>query len=518
MRALISVSDKTGIVEFAKNLQELGVEIISTGGTHKVLEEAGIKVVGISEVTGFPECLDGRVKTLHPNIHAGLLAMRSNPEHMKQLKDLDIDTIDMVVVNLYPFKQTILKDNVTRQEAIENIDIGGPTMLRSAAKNYQDVAVVVDPRDYEKTIQELKANKEISLETKFYLCSKVFAHTAHYDTLIATYMKKERADLTLPETFTMTFEKLQEMRYGENPHQKAAFYKEVMNNDGLLVSAQQLHGKALSFNNINDTNGALELLKEFEEPTVVGCKHSNPCGVGTSDNIHEAYMKAYSADPTSIFGGIIVANREIDEKTAEEINKIFIEIVVAPSYSQKALEILKSKKNIRLLQIDDIMKKQDENSYDLKKVAGGILLQTIDSKLLPDDGQLKVVTKASPTEQEMKDLIMAWKIVKHTKSNAITIVKNGQSIGIGPGQVNRIWACKQAIEHAIEYLGEDSLKGACLGSDAFFPFSDSVEAACEAGITSVIQPGGSIRDNDSIEFCDKNNMSMVFTDMRHFRH
>ena len=518
MRALISVSDKTGIVEFAKKLQELGVEIISTGGTHKALENAGIKVIGISEVTGFPECLDGRVKTLHPNIHAGLLAMRSNPEHMKQLSDLKIETIDMVVVNLYPFKQTILRDNVTRQEAIENIDIGGPTMLRSAAKNYQDVAVVVDPEDYNKVIDEIKTNNEVSLDTKFYLCSKVFAHTANYDTLIATYMKKERKDYNLPETFTMTFEKIQDMRYGENPHQKAAFYKEVKKADGLLASAVQLHGKALSFNNINDTNGALELLKEFEEPTVVACKHANPCGVGTGKTSYEAYVKAFNADPTSIFGGIVVFNREVDERAAEEINKIFVEIVVAPSYSTKALEILKSKKNIRLLLIENIMEKQDENSYDLKKVAGGILVQTIDSKLLSEEVQIKTATKNEPTEQEMKDLIMAWKIVKHTKSNAITIVKNGQSIGVGPGQVNRIWACKQAIDHAVEFLGEESLKGAALASDAFFPFPDCVEEAAKAGITAIIQPGGSLNDKASIEACDKYNISMIFTGMRHFKH
>ncbi len=516
MRALISVSDKNGIVEFAKKLQELGVQIISTGGTHKTLEEAGVKVTGISEVTGFPECLDGRVKTLHPNIHAGLLAMRYNPEHMKQLEELKIETIDIVVVNLYPFKETILKEGVIREVAIENIDIGGPTMLRSAAKNYQDVAVVVDPRDYNLVLDELKTGNGVSLDTKFYLCSKVFAHTSHYDTMIAAYMKKERQDNNLPETFTMTFEKVQEMRYGENPHQKAAFYKEVGKTDGLLSSALQLHGKELSFNNINDTNGALELLKEFEEPAVVACKHSNPCGVGTGENVYDAYVKTYNADPTSIFGGIVVMNREMDEKTAEEINKIFVEIVVAPSYSEKALEILKSKKNIRLLAIENITTKQDENSYDLKKVAGGILVQTIDSKLLA--GELKTVTKKEPTEQEMKDIIMAWKIVKHTKSNAITIVKNGQSIGIGPGQVNRIWACKQAIEHAVEFLGKDSLKGASLASDAYFPFSDCVEAAAEAGITAIIQPGGSIRDNDSIEACDKHNMSMLFTDMRHFKH
>lgn len=517
MRALISVSDKTGIVEFAKELINLGIEIISTGGTYKTLQDAGIKVTGISEVTNFPECLNGRVKTLHPNIHAGILAMRSNSEHMKQLSDLNIQTIDLVVVNLYPFKQTILKENVTRQEAIENIDIGGPTMLRSAAKNYQDVAVIVDPKDYEKVLNELKETKEVSLQTKFYLCSKVFSHTAHYDTLISNYMKKELKDYSLPDTFTMTYEKIQEMRYGENPHQKAAFYKEVQRADGLLTSAVQLHGKELSFNNINDTNGALELLKEFDEPAVVACKHSNPCGVGISYNIYDAYMKAFDSDPTSIFGGIVVFNREIDKKTAEEINKIFVEIIAAPSYEEKAIEILKSKKNIRLLQIENISQKQDENAYDIKKVAGGILVQTIDSKLFPEE-ELKNVTSAVPTEQEMKDLLIAWKIVKHTKSNAITIVKNGQSVGIGPGQVNRIWACKQAIEHAYEFLGKDSTKGAVLASDAFFPFPDCVEEAAKAGITSIIQPGGSIKDDESINMCNKHNISMVFTGMRHFKH
>ncbi len=517
MRALISVSDKTGIVEFAKELANLGVEIISTGGTHSTLKEAGIKVTGISEVTNFPECLDGRVKTLHPNIHAGILAMRSNPYHMKQLSDLNIDTIDLVVVNLYPFKQTILRSGVSREEAIENIDIGGPTMLRSAAKNYQDVAVIVDPNDYDRVLLELKDGKEVSLDTKLYLCSKVFAHTAHYDTLIASYIKNEMKDYTLPETFTMTYEKIQEMRYGENPHQKAAFYKEVKNSEGLLASAVQLHGKELSFNNINDTNGALELLKEFDEPAVVACKHANPCGVGIADNIYDAYLKAFKADPTSIFGGIVVFNKRIDEKTAEEINKIFVEIIVAPSYEDRALEILKSKKNIRLLQIKNISQKQDENAYDIKKIAGGILVQTIDSKLFPE-AELKTVTASTPTEQEMKDLLMAWKIVKHTKSNAITIVKNGQSVGIGPGQVNRIWACKQAIEHAYDFLGLESTKGAALASDAFFPFPDCVEEAAKAGITAIIQPGGSIKDDDSIEECNKHNICMVFTGMRHFKH
>ncbi|TCK98770.1 IMP cyclohydrolase /phosphoribosylaminoimidazolecarboxamide formyltransferase [Natranaerovirga hydrolytica] len=516
-RALISVSDKTGIVELARDLDNLGVEIISTGGTAKKIQEAGISVINISDVTGFPECLDGRVKTLHPNIHAGLLAMRSNEDHMKQVEELNVDLIDLVVVNLYPFKETILKEGVTREEAIENIDIGGPTMLRSAAKNYQDVAVVVDPSDYSKVVEEVKNNKEVSLETKFYLCKKVFEHTAHYDSLIANYLIKEVGDKDLPDTIALTYEKVQDMRYGENPHQKAAFYKEVGQTKGALTSAKQLHGKALSFNNINDTNGALELLKEFDEPTIVACKHANPCGVGSASTIFEAYQKAYEADPVSIFGGIITANDEIDVKTAEAINNIFVEIVVAPSFTTEALEVLQQKKNIRLLQLDDIKTKQPDEAIDVKKVAGGLLVQTVNNKLLPNE-ELEVVTDRQPTEAEMKDLLFALKVVKHAKSNGIAIAKDQKSIGIGPGQVNRIWACKQAIDHGREHLGEDSLKGAALASDAFFPFDDCVEEAHKAGIKCIIQPGGSIRDKDSIEACNKYGIAMVFTGMRHFKH
>lgn len=515
-RALISVSDKTGIVDFAKKLESLGVEIISTGGTAKQLVESGVNVIGITDVTGFPECLDGRVKTLHPNIHAGLLAMRSNEKHMSQLEELQVTPIDLVVVNLYPFKQTILKDGVTREEAIENIDIGGPTMLRSAAKNFQDVAVVVDPEDYDVVLEELEAKGQVAYDTKFYLCSKVFEHTAHYDTLIANYMRGQRQATDLPETISMTFEKVQDMRYGENPHQKAAFYKEVGRTKGCLTNAVQLHGKALSFNNINDTNGALELLKEFDEPTVVACKHANPCGVGSADSIYDAYIKAYKADPVSIFGGIVVANREIDDKTAEEINKIFVEIVVAPSYTEAAMTVLMKKKNIRVLTLEDIMVKQPDTAYDLKKVSGGLLVQTIDNALLPED--IQVVTKTQPTKEQMEDMLFTWKVVKYAKSNGIAIGKDKMSVGVGPGQVNRIWACKQAIDHAVEHLGEDALKGASLASDAFFPFSDCVEVAAAAGISCIIQPGGSIRDKESIEACDKYGIAMVFTGMRHFKH
>lgn len=517
MRALISVSDKSGIIELAKELVLLGIEIVSTGGTYSKLKKADIPAINISELTGFPECLDGRVKTLHPMVHGGLLAMRSNPSHMKELADLNIDTIDIVIVNLYPFKSTILKDGVTRAEAVENIDIGGPTMLRSAAKNYQDVVVVVDPKDYDMVLSELKKDKKVALDTKLYLMHKVFMHTSAYDTLIADYLKKERKDRSMPETLTMTFEKVQDMRYGENPHQSAAFYREVGKRVGSIADAKQLHGKELSFNNINDTNGALELLKEFTKPTVVACKHGNPCGVGSSDKIYDAWKKASTADMVSIFGGILVSNREVTLEIAEEMNKIFLEVVVAPSYEKEALELLQAKKNIRLLELSDIDQAQDEDAYDLKKVNGGLIVQTIDSKLL-EEGGLKVVTSRTPSEKEMEDLLFAWRVVKFVKSNGIALAKDLQTIGIGPGQVNRVWATKQSIEHAAELIGADATKGAVLASDAFFPFEDCVEAAHQAGITAIIQPGGSIRDEDSINKCNEYGITMVFTGMRHFKH
>lgn len=517
MRALISVSDKTGIVEFAKELESLGVEIISTGGTYHKLTEAGVKAMEISELTGFPECLDGRVKTLHPVVHAGILAMRSNESHMKQLADLNIETIDMVVVNLYPFKATILKDDVTRAEAVENIDIGGPTMLRSAAKNYQDVTVVVDPADYETVLTELKEKKAVSLDTKFYLMQKVFMHTASYDTMIANYIKNERKDHSLPETLTMTFEKVQDMRYGENPHQKAAFYREIGNKKGSITDAIQLNGKELSFNNINDTNGALELLKEFTEPTVVACKHGNPCGVGSDEDIVKAWEKAFSADKVSIYGGIVVVNREVTLELAEKMKPVFLEVVVAPSYQKEALELFQTKKNIRILELKDIEVPQDGNAYDLKKVNGGLIVQTIDDQLYEEEN-LKVVTDRAPSEKEMEDLKFAWRVVKFTKSNGIALAKDKQSIGIGPGQVSRIWSTRQSIDHANELIGPDATKGAVLASDAFFPFDDCVEEAHKAGITAIIQPGGSIRDEDSIKKCNEYGIAMVFTGMRHFKH
>ncbi|WP_330400962.1 bifunctional phosphoribosylaminoimidazolecarboxamide formyltransferase/IMP cyclohydrolase [Sporanaerobium hydrogeniformans] len=516
MRALISVSDKTGIVAFAKALRELGVEIISTGGTYHTLQQEGVEVIGISEVTGFPECLDGRVKTLHPAIHAGLLNIRANEEHQKQMKELGLENIDMVVVNLYPFKATILKPDVTLKEAIENIDIGGPTMLRSAAKNNQDVAVIVDPADYAVVLNELKANKEVSTETKFYLATKVFEHTANYDSMIATYLRKQRGDYSLPEKFTMTFEKVQDMRYGENPHQQAAFYQEVGATKGTLAAAKQLNGKELSYNNINDANGALELLKEFTEPTIVAVKHANPCGVGSGKTIFEAYKKAYKADPISIFGGIVVSNQNIDKQTAEEMAKIFLEIVIAPSYDEAALEVLCAKKNLRVLQLDHI-DYVNPHMLDMKKVGGGLIVQDKDLTLLVEE-DLKVVTDRAPSEEEMKDLLFAWKLVKHVKSNGIALAKEGQSIGMGGGQTNRIWATKQALEHGLEFLGKEGVKGSVLASDAFFPFDDCVKAAVEYGITAIIQPGGSVRDEDSIKVCNAHNIAMLFTGMRHFKH
>ncbi|ABN52478.1 MAG TPA: bifunctional phosphoribosylaminoimidazolecarboxamide formyltransferase/inosine monophosphate cyclohydrolase [Hungateiclostridium thermocellum] len=511
-RALISVSDKTGIVEMARELQSMGVDIISTGGTAKTLSDAGIKVINISDVTGFPECLDGRVKTLHPKVHAGILAIRSNEEHMRQLKELNIETIDMVIINLYPFKQTILKENVDLSEAIENIDIGGPTMIRAAAKNYQDVVVIVDPSDYAAVLEELKTTKDVSLKTKFKLAYKVFEHTSHYDTLIAKYLREQIGEDEFPQTLSLTFEKVQDMRYGENPHQKAVFYKEVGANVGCITAAKQLHGKELSYNNINDANGAIEIIKEFDEPTVVAVKHANPCGVASASNIYDAYIKAYEADPVSIFGGIIAANREIDEKTAEEINKIFVEIVIAPSFTEGALKILTQKKNIRLLQLEDISAKIPKGTYDMKKVPGGLLVQNYNSELLNMD-DLKVVTEKKPTQEELEDLIFAMKVVKHTKSNGIALAKGKQTIGVGPGQTNRVTACKIAIEY-----GGERTKGAVLASDAFFPFADCVEAAAAAGITAIIQPGGSIRDQESIDACNKYGIAMVFTGMRHFKH
>lgn len=508
-RALISVSDKTGIVEFAKELTALGYEIISTGGTHKAIADAGIPVIGISDITGFPECLDGRVKTLHPAVHAGLLAMRSNKEHMQQLEELGINTIDIVCVNLYPFKQTIMKSDVELQEAIENIDIGGPTMLRSAAKNFQDVTVLVDPADYATALEQLKKDGKVSIETKFYLMYKVYQHTAVYDTMVANFLR-EKNKIEFPEQITFAYEKAQDLRYGENPFQKAVFYKEVFQADGALTSAVQLHGKELSYNNINDANGALDLLREFSEPAIVACKHANPCGVGTANTISEAFRLAYESDPVSVFGGIIASNRVIDKDTAEQISKIFIEIVIAPDFTDEAMEILTRKQNIRLLKLESINAAIKVGAYDMKKVYGGLLVQEYDTDLFDD---IKVVTKKAPTDKEIEDMRFAMKVVKHTKSNAIVVAKDGATMGVGAGQTNRIWAAQQAIEHSLT-----STKGAVMASDAFFPFPDCVEAAAKAGITAIVQPGGSKNDQASIDAADAAGIAMIFTGARHFKH
>ena len=534
-RALVSVSDKTGVVDFCRGLVANGFEIISTGGTAKALKDAGIEVIGISEITGFPECLDGRVKTLHPNVHAGLLAMRSNPEHMQQLEQLNINTIDIVCVNLYPFKAT-LERGADFAECIENIDIGGPTMIRAAAKNYQAVAVIVDPNDYGKVLEEL-ASGGVTLQTKKLLQYKVFAHTAVYDSLISNYLAAQLG-IEYPDSVTFAYEKAQEMRYGENPQQTAVFYREQFTRKGSLAAAKQLWGKELSYNNINDANGALELLKEFgDTPAVVACKHANPCGVGTGKTIHEAYLRAYNSDPVSVFGGILAINGEVDADTAKEINKIFIEIVMAPSYTDEALEILKQKANIRLLVIDDISARREASAKDMKKVYGGLLVQGYDESLIKGEdmtlftkkasveetvlpsGKVKtvyglgVVTDRAPTAQEVEALLFNWKVVKHTKSNAIVIGKEGRTTGIGMGQTNRIWAAQQAIAHA----GEEA-KGSVMASDAFFPFPDCVEECIKAGITAIIQPGGSIQDRASVEACNASGIAMVFVGDRHFKH
>lgn len=517
MRVLISVSDKRGVAGFARRLAEMGAEIISTGGTHKLLEEEGIPVTGISEVTGFPECLDGRVKTLHPSVHGGILAMRDKEEHMEQLKKLNIQTIDIVAINLYPFRETIRKPDVTLEDAIENIDIGGPAMLRSSAKNHRDVVVICDPSDYGPVLEELIEKGGVSYATKYRLALKVFDHTAAYDAMIAEYLRKEgsrvlgETEEDLPETLTLTFEKAQELRYGENPHQKAAYYKEVRPYEGSLARAVQLHGKELSFNNINDANGALEALKEFEEPAVVAVKHANPCGVAVGENIYQAYGKAYEADPVSIFGGIIAANRTIDRETAEEIHKIFVEIVIAPDFTEEALTVLRQKANIRLLELPSIGQTPPEGELDLKKVSGGLLVHSRDDLLFQEE--LQVVTKRQPTPDEMEQLKLAMKVVKHVKSNGIVIARDNRTLGIGPGQVNRIWAVENAIRQAT-----GDLQGAVMASDAFFPFDDCVAAAGAAGITAVIHPGGSLKDQDSIDKADELGMAMVITGVRHFKH
>ncbi|WP_163653731.1 bifunctional phosphoribosylaminoimidazolecarboxamide formyltransferase/IMP cyclohydrolase [Listeria sp. PSOL-1] len=507
-RALISVSNKTGIIQFAKSLVDIGFEIISTGGTKEALERANLPVTSVETVTGFQEMLDGRVKTLNPHIHGGLLAKRDDPEHMKQLELKNICPIDLVCVNLYPFQETIAKKEISLDEAIEQIDIGGPAMLRSAAKNYADVTVVVDPNDYLTVITEYQKNKQTEFVTREKLAAKVFRHTAFYEALIADYLT-EITQEKFPEKITLAYALKETLRYGENPHQKAAFYTVPFAKENTISCAKQLHGKALSYNNIRDANAALNIAAEFSGPVVVAVKHLNPCGVGRGNTIESAYLKAYEADPISIFGGIIALNQEVDERTARHMSELFLEIIIAPSFSKEAFKLLSQKKKIRLLTTSFAKSKQ---AIEKVSINGGLLLQDADA-LVENPEAYQVVTKKKPTETERKALEMQWNVVKHVKSNAIVIGDDTQTVGIGAGQMNRIGAAQIAISQA----GEKS-KGAVLASDAFFPMSDTVEAAAKAGITAIIQPGGSIRDKESIDKADQYGIAMILTNIRHFKH
>lgn len=508
-RALVSVSDKNGLVPFVKGLVDNGYEIISTGGTKKALEEAGLSVIGISDVTGFPEIMDGRVKTLHPNVHGALLCVRDNPEHVKQIQDLGIENIDLVCVNLYPFKETVQKEGVGHAEIIENIDIGGPSMLRSASKNYKFITVVSDPADYDTVLEEIAANGDTTPETREKLAAKVFRHTARYDAMIADYLTGKTGE-QFPESLTITFDKVQDLRYGENPHQQAAFYK-GMNPKYSLANATQLHGKELSYNNIQDGNAAIEILKDFEgQPAAVGLKHMNPCGVGIGKTINEAWDKAYEADPVSIFGGIVALNEPVDKELAEKLSKIFLEIIIAPAFDEDALEILERKKNIRLMVLDTTLSPNNNKKYT--NVSDGLLVQDMDGKVITAD-ELRCVTNRQPSPEELEQLLFAWKVVKHVKSNAIVLARDNMTIGVGAGQMNRVGAAKIAIEQA----GEKA-SGSVMASDAFFPMPDTVEEAAKAGVTAIIQPGGSIKDQLSVDECNKHGIAMVYTGVRHFKH
>ena len=520
-RALISVSDKTGIVEFARELQHLGVEIISTGGTSRLLKENGIRVVEISEHTGFPEIMDGRVKTLHPKVHGGLLALRNNETHKKQMKELGIKPIDMVVVNLYPFEKTIAKKGVSMEEAIENIDIGGPSMIRSASKNYKHVIVVINPKRYEFIIEELKANRnDISEKTRFELAIEAFRPTGRYDRIIANYfdsLDKEKGGY--PTALSLDYIKRQSLRYGENPHQTAAFYVEESVQEPCVSNAQQLHGKELSYNNIIDLNAALELAKEFEKPSAIVIKHTNPCGAASANTLADAFKKAYSSDPISAFGCILGLNKIVDAATAEAITEPghFVEAIIAPEYEQEAIRILTTKRkwgaDLRLLKMGALSAKSvDSNAYDMKRVVGGILLQSRDLSVY-DPANLKIVTKKKPSEKEMSDLRFAFIVCKHVKSNSIVLVKDEAVVGVGAGQMSRI----DSTEISIKKAG-NKVKGAVMASDAFFPFRDSVDVAARAGVVAIIQPGGSNKDDESIAASDEHGIAMVFTGQRHFRH
>ncbi len=522
-RALISVSDKTGIVEFAQALTQRGIDVLSTGGTARLLAEKGIQVTEVSDYTGFPEMMDGRVKTLHPKVHGGVLGRRGQDDAIMQ--EHGIKPIDMVVVNLYPFAETVAKEGCTLADAVENIDIGGPTMVRSAAKNHKDVAIVVNAHDYSRVITEIDANElSLTLETRFDLAISAFEHTSAYDGMIANYFgtmvpsygdNKEGDEASkFPRTFNQQFEKKQDMRYGENSHQDAAFYVEKNPEEASVATATQLQGKALSYNNIADTDSALECVKEFEAPACVIVKHANPCGVALGDDILEAYNRAYQTDPTSAFGGIIAFNRELDAATATAITeRQFVEVIIAPSVSKEAAEIVAAKKNLRLLECGQWSSKTTE--FDIKRVNGGLLVQDRDQGMVTES-DLKVVSKRQPSSEEMKDALFCWKVAKYVKSNAIVYAKGDMTIGVGAGQMSRVYSAKIAgIKAADENL---EVPGSVMASDAFFPFRDGIDAAAEAGIKCVIQPGGSMRDDEVIAAADEHGMAMIFTGMRHFRH
>ena len=503
-RALISVSDKTNIVEFAKGLEKHGFEVISTGGTYTHLKNNGVSCISIEDVTHFPEILEGRVKTLHPKIHGGLLSKRGNELHNKHVAENNIEYIDLVCVNLYPFEATVKKEGVSEEEIIENIDIGGPSMLRSAAKNFNDVAVVTDINDYAKILEELEQGG-ISYETRRALAIKVFNTTASYDAAIANYFNKK--DNLVPEKLTLSYKLQDSLRYGENPHQKAYHYVQDNNESYALQNAVQLHGKEMSYNNIQDASAALDILSEFDDTTCVAVKHMNPCGVATGNSVFEAYSRAYEADPVSIFGGIVAVNGKVDKETAEKMHSIFLEIILATDYDDEALEILTKKKNLRIYKLSE---KNNNHEQQIKSVRGGILVQGFNDKLADE---YESVTEKKVDETQQRDIEFGLKVVKHVKSNAIVVVKDGQTLGIGAGQMNRVGSCKIALEQA----GEKA-KGAVLASDAFFPMRDSADIAADYGIAAIVQPGGSIRDQESIDACNEKGVAMVFSKIRHFKH
>ena len=516
MRALFSVSDKTGVVEFAGQLVSLGWEIIATGGTMKLLQDAGLKIINISEITGFPEICDGRVKTLHPKVHGALLGRRDLESHRQQLKENGIEYIDMVCVNLYPFKETIAKPDVTMEDAIEHIDIGGPSMLRSAAKNWNDVTVVCNPEDYPVIISEIREHGNTTKETRLQLSAKAYTHTAEYDMMIASYMRTQAG---LNEKLFLEYDLKQSLRYGENPHQNAKFYASADKVPYSLATAEQLNGKELSYNNIQDANAALNIVREFDEPFCVGLKHMNPCGAAVGKDVVEAWQKAFDADKVSIFGGIVATNREITGEAAELMKPVFLEIIMAPSFTKEALEVLFTKKNLRLLKVD--MRKDDCPRMQYVSVNGGLLVQNQD-KNTKEVVEYMCVTKVRPDASYMADLNFAWKIVKHIKSNAIVVVKDGMTMGVGAGQMNRIGSAEIALKQAAALCSEHGKDvrevGLVMGSDAFFPFDDCVTLANEYGVKAIAQPGGSVRDNDSIVKADEFGISMMFTGERHFKH